>query len=254
MNDNDNNNNLQEKTRSFFENYFVKIDKILEKITNFFKKDEFAGFLMKLTSIFLITAFILTMLYLILKPSVDSYQQRLDKSYIKEIFRSEETEPQDIIIKRISPNNDNSTQSVAYSVFDTEGKIGYASKEKVHGYIPDTPYNKDHQPMKEKMTIMVGIYSDGTLSGIRVIDHEETLRLTSPIDNLEYLNHFSSDDIRDENRVKIIPESKLPEVVDDFKEVFGVDAITGASETSMGLIKAIKKAYKTIEDLDGFKR
>jgi Na+-translocating ferredoxin:NAD+ oxidoreductase RnfG subunit len=252
MKDNDNSNNLQEKTKSFFENYFVKIDKILEKIANFFKKDKFAGYLLKLTSLFIITAFILTIIYIILKPNIDSYQQRIDKSYIKEIFSSEEINPQDIIIKKLSPNNDNSKQPVVYSVFDTKGKIGYASKEKVHGYIPDTPYNKDHEPIKEKMTIMVGIYIDGTLCGIRVIDHEETLRLTAPIDDIEYLNHFSSDDIRGGNRAKLISESILPQDVGDFKNVFGVDAITGASQTSMGLINAIKEAYNTIGNYDNF--
>jgi Na+-translocating ferredoxin:NAD+ oxidoreductase RnfG subunit len=248
MADNDNRKKTNGKFKKFLENYFIKIDKILEKIANFFKKDEFARYLLKLTAIFIIASFILSMFYLLMKPGVDTYRERLDKSYIKEIFQSQNINTNDIIIKKLTSHNQDTSQAVVYSVFDTKGKVGYASKVKTHGYIPDTPYNRDNPPLKEKMTIMVGIFTDTSLAGLRVISHQETVGLTAPLDDSRYLNHFSSDGLKAKTRQKVILKADIPQGIAGFKDVFGVDAISGASQTSMGLVNAIRQAYDSVRE------
>ncbi len=211
--------------------FLIKVDDFFRKLINFIKTNNTARLLFKLFIVFLICMTVLIIMLLILKPGIDNYESGIYASYVKDIFIKEENKNQDLRIKEeIEGDSDN-----LYYVYSVEigGKlIGYAFKEDVIGY-------------EGSIEVIIGIYKDKSLAGVEVINHNETPRMTWFLDDRNYLSHFSSSYIESADREKIIYERNVPSNArnESFKEVFGVDTVTGATISMNALLKAIGQAF-----------
>lgn len=208
----------------------LKIDSLFSKLFNFLKSNKTSLYIVKMIVLFIAMAIILSIIYLIFRTPIDSYEERIEKSYVREIY---EYGGNSLKIISTEIENSDGLLSNGYRIIENGNFIGYALKELVKGK------NND-------MVFIIGFYNDTSLAGIRIMKHNETLRLTSLLENENYLNQFSSSHINSTNRTKIIKFNDLPRNTAEFKKVFGVNSIKNAEITSMAIIEAIRNAYRKI--------
>lgn len=211
-------------------NLSPKIDSIFQKISILLRNHDTTRYIVKLFGLFIILITILTIFYLIFKPLIYTYEERIEKSYVREIFSNKDSNLK-IITTRVK--NSSGLKSDTFKVFDSEIFVGYAFEEIIKG-------------TNDNITFIVGIFNDNSLAGIRVTEHKETLRLIWQLNDENYLKHFSSDHINKQERKKIIHYKDLPNNIKNYKDIFGVENISGADKTSMAIIEAIKSAYRKI--------
>ncbi len=126
-------------------------------------------------------------------------------------------------ITEIFPNSDSSEQlefafeemSAVYKVYSNSSVIGYAAEVTPLGF-------------GGEMTVMVGVNTDGTVSGVKLISHSETPGLGSRVGENTYLIKYSGKNA-----------SQLNEV----------DAITGSTVSSEAIREGISNALSVYTTL-----
>ncbi len=231
-------------------------ESLVNKTKEFFKHNEYPRYMLKLVIIFLGGLIVLSVISILMGSSLEEYDYKIDKSYIKEIFNLDGIDTKELdfkdMTKQYSENiiaytdNKFNEETKVYSVLMDNKKIGWSVKVFVDGYIPNTHCQKYTKSIREKMVVMVGVFIDSSLAGIRVMRHQEPARLTYSMEDDRYLSNFASDSIKSMDRKKIIKLENLPKDITEFEQVFGVNSMSGAEHTSIALIEAIKIAYKII--------
>ncbi len=87
------------------------------------------------------------------------------------------------------------------------------------------------------ITVMVGIDSDGAITGVKVTDHADTPGLGTKAMTTEYLSQYKEITDLDD--------------VDNIKKDSQVDHVTGASVSSNGIYGAVKYALAAYDEMGG---
>jgi Na+-translocating ferredoxin:NAD+ oxidoreductase RnfG subunit len=209
--------------------FFLKIENGFIAFINTIKKEDTALFIVKMFAISIIGIAILSVFYFILKPNIDKYDERIDISYIKELFERKGAE---ITVNKTIINKNN----YYYKVLEDNEFIGYATKETVRGH-------------NDNITFIIGIFKDNSLAGIKTIKHKETLRVSAFIEDDEYMKLFSSSHIKDRKRAKIIDYHSIKE--DEYNKKLMEDVETEKKtiekkDIQASILRAIEKSYMRI--------
>lgn len=131
------------------------------------------------------------------------------------VYQSEEGEKNIESLQQLK--QDESSQIIGYAV-RSNPKTGYSGLIKM----------------------IVGINADLSLAGYRIIEHNETPGLGAEATADYFRNAFKS---TASNKIyyEEMPKSRL-----EFKKVFGIDTISGATITSMAMVDGVKLAYEQL--------
>jgi electron transport complex protein RnfG len=130
-------------------------------------------------------------------------------------------------IKEIFPNADENEQlrkdvegvDNIWLVFSSGDLLGYAASVKPNGF-------------GGQMDVMIGVNSDGTLAGIKIISHSETPGIGNRINDQGYLSQY----VGRQGQLSIGDNN-------------GIDAITGATISSKALLDGVNKALKAYSSI-----
>ncbi|WP_300349005.1 RnfABCDGE type electron transport complex subunit G [Clostridium sp.] len=112
-----------------------------------------------------------------------------------------------------------------YLVSKDGREVGYAIEGSQVGMYKDNP-----------ITFGVGLSLEGIITGVQIINHKETAGLGDLIEQEEFLNEFIGISALDKTNIKENTEEIDMSV---YGEVLNVDAITGATKSSMAIIKGV---------------
>lgn len=112
-----------------------------------------------------------------------------------------------------------------YIVSDDEKEIGYAIEGSNVGMYDD-----------KQVKFAVGISTGGIVTGVQIINHKETAGLGDLIEDENFLNAFIGVSSLDKHSVK---ENTAEIDLSSYGEVISVDSISGATKSSMAVIKGV---------------
>lgn len=112
-----------------------------------------------------------------------------------------------------------------YIISKDGSEIGYAIEGNAFGMYEEKP-----------IKFALGISNNGIITGLQIIDHNETAGLGDLIEEESFLNSFVGISVSDKLEVK---ENTQEIDLSTYGEVINVDAISGATKSSMAVIKGV---------------
>lgn len=219
------------KIKRLFEKLFNNIDQKLGEIILYIKSTKTLRSIINLTVYVILCIAVIMILYYLLKPSLDNYGERLEKSYIREIFIKTGTNTDDFVIENDIITVGNNNRYEIYKIYDSNNLIGYGFIE----YLPGSKPNTD-------ITTALGIYTDMSFAGLRIIEHSEPIENISLLENIDYLKLLESDYITNDKRFSVINKTDII-----YGDIFKINDNPHSKILLLKLKETILNTYNKIE-------
>lgn len=137
-----------------------------------------------------------------------------------------------------SVNLEGSSKELAIELDEGIDKVHIVSnEEKEIGYVIEGSHEGMYKDKPVKFA--VGISTSGIITGVQIIDHKETAGLGDLIEDENFLNSFIGVSSLDKHSIK---ENTAEIDLSSYGEVVNIDSISGATKSSMAIIKGVTNA------------